>query len=309
MKKIMVSLAGMMLMLAGCSSPNTDKEKTESTEDTAQVMQLEGYDKLTVAVSGTLYPSAYHNDNEELVGYNVSIVEAVAEKLGLDVEYMEIGVDGMLTAVKSGQVDVVAEGISPSEEQADGYLMSEPIKHSFTSVVVRKSDDSNIMSLADFDGKKAAGAATTNYMREAEALGAEAVVYDNATADQYILDIENGRTDFIPNDYYIQTIVMANFEDTDAKVGNVFYNPNSSHFVFDAKSKALQEAFNEAIKEMREDGTLTQLSKEFYNGEDVSTEKEEINGIKLSELPTFKPDASPEEIKAAIEQSKKLAKQ
>ena len=146
----------------------------------------------------------------------------------------------------------------------------------------------------DFKGKKAAGEATTKYMAIAEAKGAEAVTYDNGTLEQYIADIHNGRTDFIPNDYYVQTIAIKNanklFPDFKTKVGNVFYNPSKAAFVLNKESVTLQEKINQVLEEMRKDGSLAELSKKFYEGEDVSTEKEEIGGMKLKDLPVVEVD-------------------
>jgi len=299
-RKLFLGIAASALFLGACGTDNTEEKTTDS--ETA----LEGKDSITVAVSGTLYPNAYHGENG-LTGYTVGIVDAVAEELGLDVEYMELGVDGMLTAAKSGQVDLIAEGITPSEDQASDYLISEPIKYSVSSIVVRESDNSGIYSLADFKGKKAAGGATTDYMQVAQMLGAEPVTYDNATNDQYFLDVQNGRTDFIPNDYFTQLVSVEFFEDMDVKVGNVFFNPDTSHFVFNKDQDELLEAFNKTIQKFREDGTLSDLSKEFYSGHDVSVKRDEINGIPFDEIPTLEPGASEEEIHSAIEKSLELA--
>lgn len=252
-----------------------------------RLQEIEKNGKIIVAISGTLYPANYYNDDKELVGYNVEIMNEVAKRLGVEVEYKEMGVDGMLTAVKSGQVDVVAEGLQPTSKQKEDFLIGEPIKHSFTSIIVRKKDDSGISSIEDFKGKKAAGGATTEYMRLAEQLGSELVTYDNASNDQYLLDVQNGRTDFIPNDYYLQSMSIEFFKDIDVKLGKVFYNPSTASFVYNKSSESLQEKIDSIIKEMKEEGLLKQYSETYFNGNDVSVEKEEIDGQKISELPVI----------------------
>ena len=122
----------------------------------------------------------------------------------------------------------------------------------------------------------------------AQQLGAEAVTYDNATSDQYLLDVQNGRTDFIPNDYYLQLMAIESFKDMDTKIGNVFYNPDTSSFVYSKEAKSLQEKVDEIIRAMKEEGLLTKYSKEYYMGHDVSEEKAEINGVKRTDLPVIK---------------------
>ena len=236
--------------------------------------------KIVVATSGAYYPSTFHSEVEGkdvLTGYDIEILRKVAEKLNLELEFKEMNTDGMLTAIKSGQADIVANDYDITPKREKEFLFSTPIK-----------------SLDDFKGKKAAGEATTKYMAIAEAKGAEAVTYDNGTLEQYIADIHNGRTDFIPNDYYVQTIAIKNanklFPDFKTKVGNVFYNPSKAAFVLNKESVTLQEKINQVLEEMRKDGSLAELSKKFYEGEDVSTEKEEIGGKKLKDLPVVEVD-------------------
>lgn len=256
-------------------------------QDDDSLSRVEERGHLIAAISGTLYPSGYYNEDKELVGYNVDIIREVASRLDLEVEFMEMGVDGMLTSAKSGQVDLVVEGVQPTKERASDFLIGEPIKYSFTSIVVREEDNSGIESIEDFAGKKAAGGATTNYMQIASQLGAELVTYDNATNDQYFLDVANGRTDFIPNDYYLQKTSIDFFSDLGVKLGNVFYNPSFSAFVYNSESHALQEAVDQVLLEMKEDGTLAEISATYFGGDDVSVEQEEINGIKVDDLPVI----------------------
>ncbi|XJS10153.1 transporter substrate-binding domain-containing protein [Aerococcaceae bacterium WGS1372] len=258
-----------------------------SAQEDDSLSRVEDRGHLIAAISGTLYPSGYYNEDNELVGYNVDIIREVADRLGLEVEFMEMGVDGMLTSAKSGQVDLVVEGVQPTKKRKEDFLIGEPIKYSFTSIVVREEDNSGIESIEDFAGKKAAGGATTNYMQIASQLGAELVTYDNATNDQYFLDVGSGRTDFIPNDYYLQKTSIDFFSDLGVKLGNVFYNPSFSAFVYNSESHALQEAIDEVLLDMKEDGTLAKISATYFNGEDVSVQQEEINGIKIDDLPVI----------------------
>jgi len=297
---LLILTALLTLILVACGNGGDTEETT--SESSPEAPLDDGV--LDVAISGTLYPNGYYNEDGELVGYNVEILEELANRLDVEIDFMEVGVDGMLSAVQSGQVDVVGEGLTPTEQQAEEYLLSEPIKYSFTSIVVRETDQSEIYSLADFEGKNAAGGATTTYMDVATYLGAEPVTYNNATNDQYFIDVANGRTDFIPNDYYSQIESVRQMgEDLGVRLGNVFYNPKTSHFMYNQNSTDLQEAIDNALTDMIDDGTMTSISETYYNGEDVSIEIDEVNGISVSDLPVIDPDASEEENQAEIEKS------
>ena len=184
----------------------------------------------------------------------------------------------MLTAVNSGQVDIANYSLEDDNKNVKKFLRSEPYKYSFTSMVVRDSDNSGISSWKDLKGKKAAGAASTKYMKIAKKMGAELVVYDNVTNDVYMQDLVNGRTDVIVNDYYLQKMAVAAVKDKyPVKINDGIYsNPYSTSFTFSLKNKVLQEKVNKAIKDMKKDGTLTKISKKFFAGQDV-TKKTKVN--------------------------------
>ena len=67
--------------------------------------------KLVVATSGTLYPTSFHSKEEELTGFEVEIIREVAKRLELDLEFSEMGLDGMFTSLNSGQVDLAVNDI------------------------------------------------------------------------------------------------------------------------------------------------------------------------------------------------------
>lgn len=143
-------------------------------------------------------------------------------------------------------------------------------------MVVRGSDNSGIYSWEDVKGKKAAGAASTNYMKIAKKLGAELVVYDNVTNDVYMSDLVNGRTDVIINDYYLQSIAVAFAKDKyDIKINEgVYANPYSASFSISLNNTVLRDKFNEAMDAMKKDGTLKKISEQFFAGQDVTEPKD-----------------------------------
>ncbi|MFP9084191.1 transporter substrate-binding domain-containing protein, partial [Enterococcus faecalis] len=105
-----------------------------------------------------------------------------------------------------------------------------------------------------------AGEPNTSYMRLAESYGAELVTYDNATNDQYLTDVANGRTDVILNDYYLQKMAVAALPDIPVKIlEDVYFNPNETGFLFAKDHQALQEKVDAVLAEMKEDGRLKEL--------------------------------------------------
>ncbi|MBG9917535.1 transporter substrate-binding domain-containing protein [Bacillus sonorensis] len=244
--------------------------------------QLKEKGKIVVATSGTLYPTSYHDTDtgkDKLTGYEVEVVREAAKRLGLDVEFKEMGFDGMLTAVNSGQVDAAANDITMTKDRQKKFLFSKPYKYSYGTAIVRKKDLSGIRTLDDLKGKKAAGAATTVYMDIARKYGAEEVIYDNATNEQYLKDVANGRTDVILNDYYLQKLALAAMPDLDLTIHPDFkYYPHQQGLIMKKGNTGLKEQFDQTIKDMLKDGTIKKISKTFFGGADVS-KKQDIDFI------------------------------
>lgn len=232
-------------------------------------------DTWTVATSGTLYPTSYHDSKtKKLTGYDVEVVRAVAKGLHKKVKFKEYNVDGMLTAVKSGKADMAVDDFAISPTRTKSYRMSTPIKHSFNALIVRKSDNSGINSWKDIKGKKAAGEAGTGYQRLSQQLGAKLVNYDNVSNDVYTRDVASGKTDFIMNDYYLQKLALAAEPNSGLKIKkNMYFTTNEDGkgegIVMNKKDAKLQQQVNGELKKLRKNGTLSKLAKKYY-GADVT---------------------------------------
>lgn len=262
-------LAASTLLLAACGGD----EDTATEEKTAwDEIQEEG--TLTVATSGTLLATSFRDaESDELTGFEVEVAREVANRLELDIEFKEMGFDEMLTSVQTGQVDIAANDIEITEDRAEEFTFSTPVKYSYGTAVVRKDDLSGISSLEDLEGKKAAGASTSIYMEIARSYGAEEVTYDNASNEVYLRDVSIGRTDVILNDYYLSTFGVAAFPELNITIHpDIKYAPSDVGLVMNKDNEELAENVNRVLDEMLEDGTITEISEEFFGGADVSVE-------------------------------------
>ena len=265
-KLFVVAFATVFLVACGA--------KTKESGD-ASLSKVEEKKILTVATSGTLFPSSYYNDKNELVGYDIDIAKEVAKRLDLKIEFKEYNVDGQIASLDKGETDFAANDFGlTAEDRKKKFSLSTPIKYSFTSLIVRKSDDSGIHSLDDLKGKKAAGEPNTSYMKFAEKMGAIPVTYDNATNDQYLTDVANGRTDVIINDYYLQKMSVGALPNIPVKIlDGLYFDPSESGFLFKKESDKLREKVDSTLEEMKKDGTLAKISNTYF-GEDVSVKSD-----------------------------------
>lgn len=256
-------------LLAGCSNGDQTEEASE-TKSAWDEIQEEG--SLKVATSGTLLATSFRDEeSDELTGFEVEVVRELGERLDLEIEFTELGFDEMLTSVNTGQIDIAANDIEITEDRLDNFIFSTPIKYSYGTAVVRKDDLSGIQTLEDLKGKKAAGASTSIYMEIARDYGAEEVTYDNATNEVYLRDVSIGRTDVILNDYYLSTFGVAAFPELNITIHpDIKYAPSEVGLVMNKDNEELAENVNKVLQEMLEDGTISEISAEFFGGADVS---------------------------------------
>ena len=276
LSKIIMSLLllSMMVVLAACGASSDTKKESGSKTTTWENIQKKG--EIVVATSGTLYPASFHDsDSNELTGYEVEIMNELGKRLNLKINYVEMGLDGMLTSLNSGQADLAVNDIEITPEREEKFTFTEPYKYSFGTAIVRKSDHSGIESLEDLKGKKAAGAATSVYMQVGRDYGAEEVIYDNVTNDVYLRDVSIGRTDVILNDYYLQKLALAAFPEFEIMIHpDIKYHPNVQAIIMKKGNDELLKQVNTVLADMHADGTISELSKKFFGGEDVSVEQD-----------------------------------
>ncbi|QXE02476.1 transporter substrate-binding domain-containing protein [Terribacillus sp. DMT04] len=278
MKKRVFILCSLLfvLVLSACGASD-DKESDQQAADDKVWENIKETGKITVGTSGTLYPASYYPEgSDEISGYDVEVVKEIAKRLDLEVEFKTSDFNNMLASVQNGRVDMAANDIGITDERKEKFAYSEPYKYSYTTMIVRKDDLSGIESLSDLKGKKAGGEATTGYSKIAERLGAEVVAYGNTTNDVYLRDVDNGRTDLIINDYYLQSLALQAFPDFNITIHPDFKFDGSANAVIMSNDAAeLKAQVDKVLGEMKEDGTLTELSKKFFDGADVSKEPEE----------------------------------
>ena len=116
-----MALAGTMLTGCGSTASNTTtddsaaKDNTAAT-DTAADFKLATDGKLTMATNAYFEPWEYY-DGENIVGIDPEVAQAIADKLGLELEIMDLDFDSIITAVSAGKADMGMAGMTVTEER------------------------------------------------------------------------------------------------------------------------------------------------------------------------------------------------
>jgi cystine transport system substrate-binding protein len=288
--KLLLTLIVISMIMSACGDAGEDNNSSgEQTVTDDKWTEIQEAGEIVVGTSGTLFAASFYDgegkSEDQLTGYDVEVMREVANRLDLDISFEIMGIDSMLPAVNSGRIDVAANDIEATDKRKEEFNFSDPYKYSYSTMVVREEDNSGIESLEDLEGKKAGGGATTIYSQIAEHFGAEVITYGNAPNEAYLRDVNNGRTDVVVNDYYLQKFGVAEFPDFDIHLHpELKFHPNEQAAIMPKGADELTAQVNNALAEMREDGTLTELAETFYE-EDASQELEgdfiEIEGLDL----------------------------
>lgn len=260
------AVAGLAVTLSACSSGSTGSD-SGSTDSASALDRVTEAGVLVVGTEGTYRPFSYHEGGAgDLTGYDIDVVTAVAEKLDLDLEFEETQWDGIFAGLEAGRFDIIANQVSINPEREEQYTMTEPYTVSPGVVIVAK-DNTDIASLEDLEGKTTAQSLTSNWYKVAESAGATVEGVEGWA--QAIELLEQGRVDATVNDKLTFLDYMKQKPDAAIKVVDETEDPSRNAFALKKGSDDLADAINEALDELRADGTLAEISEKYF-GEDVS---------------------------------------
>ena len=265
MKKIIAVLLS-LLILCACSGKDAGGGETAKSE--LDLIKEKG--KIVVAMEGTWQPFTYHNDQGELVGFDVEVAKYIADYIGVDVEYVEGEWDGLLMGVSSGRYDMLVNGVGATDERKQTYDFSDAYAYD-RSVVMVKADNEDIKSLDDLNGKTTANTISSTYAAIAEQHGAKVQPVDDLT--QTIELLKQGRIDATLNAEVVYGDYVKTTGDTDIKIA--CYTGITQDIAIPMKkgSSELVRVVNEAISQARADGTLKALSEKYF-GTDITTKQD-----------------------------------
>ena len=272
-----VMAAAGVLTLAGCSSNSGSSAAASGAASSAastgaadQLAAIQANGKLVVALEGAWQPWSYHDESDTLVGYDVEVSRAIAEKLDVEPEYVESDWDSLFAGLDAGRFDIVCNGVEVTDERAKTYDFTTPYGYIHTALAVRK-DNEDIKSFEDLKGKTTANSLASTYMELAESYGATVQGID--TLEETIQLLTAGRIDATLNADVSFYDYLNVHPDADFKL--VAQTEDASHVAIPVRkgddSASLLEAINTAIDELRADGTLKALGEKYF-GQDISSE-------------------------------------
>ena len=247
MKKRIISIcmtAMMMVSMVACGSSEQPEQKPEGEKQQEQQGEQStlDYDKIVVGLDDTFAPLGFRDEQGNLVGVDVELMEATGEIMGIPFELQPIDWSMKETELANKNIDMIWNGYTITEERKQKVAFSQPYLNNRQVVVTMA--DSDINTLADLAGK---------------------------TNDQCLMDLEAGRTDAVVADEVIIRYYVSKKGEEKYKILEEDFGKEEYGIGVRQEDTALLEALNVALDELKENGTTKEISEKWF-GSDIIME-------------------------------------
>lgn len=243
------------------SSEAASSEAASETE-TAELSTVEP-GKLIMSTNAAFPPYEMTTDSGEFEGIDIETAQAIADKLGLELQIDDMDFDAALLAVQQGKADMVMAGVTVTDERQNVMDFTDSYATGIQSIIVK--EDSDIASVDDLAGKKiGTQRGTTGYLYCSDDLGDENVVaYDNGLTAVQMLN--NGQVDCVVIDNApAKEFIAAN---PGLKLLDTAYVEESYAIGVGKGNTELKDAINTALEELKADGTLQAIVDKYITAE------------------------------------------
>ena len=246
---------------ASSTASSAASSEAASSSAVAELTTVEA-GKLTMATHATFPPYEMTTDTGAFEGIDVDTAQAIAEKLGLELQIDDMEFDAALLSVQQGKADIVMAGVTVTDERKAVMDFSDSYATGIQSIIVPEGSD--IATPDDLAGKKiGTQRGTTGYIYCSDDFGDDAVVaYDNGLTAVQALN--NGQVDAVvidnaPAQEYVAAnpglvVLDTSYAEEDYAIGM-------------AKGSALEDAINAALEELKADGTLQSIVDKYITAE------------------------------------------
>ena len=264
-----LSVAALALTACGGSSSSVassvaSSASSEAASTSAAAGELTTVEagKLTMATNAAFPPYEMTTDAGEFEGIDIETAQAIADKLGLELQIDDMDFDAALLSVQQGKADIVMAGVTVTDEREAVMDFSDSYATGIQSIIVPEGSD--IASPDDLAGKKiGTQRGTTGYIYCSDDFGDDNVVaYDDGLTAVQALN--NGQVDAVVIDNAPAKEFVA------ANPGLVILDTSyaeEDYAIGMAKGSSLEDAVNAALKELKADGTLQSIVDKYITAE------------------------------------------
>lgn len=235
------------IVLVGCNSEKSEDAKTY------------------IIGTDAAYPPFEKQAADKIVGFDIDIINAIAEKTGIKIEVKHTGWDPLFEGIDTGTVDAGISAITITDVRKETYDFSDPYFEATQLIMVAK--DSNVASLQDLAGLKiGVQGATTGHIVVQEAFGktyAGIKAYEDTP--MAVDDLLLGRVDAVVADNAVLQEYLKVLNNDDFKlIKDSSFEIESYGMMVKKGNTEILAKLNEGLKKIKEDGTYDKIFQQYF---------------------------------------------
>lgn len=269
MKRIF-ALATALLMVLALAACGTQPTSTKPT-DAAPTEAVAAPELFVLGLDASFPPMGFTNDEGEIVGFDIDVAKAVCDKLGMELQCTPIDWAAKELELNSGNIDCIWNGMTVTEEREESMNLSDAYMANRQVIVVR--NDSDIKSIADLAGKKVAVQLDSSGQSALEASEIAASIGEIIKLEEYLtalMDVEAGNVDAVVIDEVVASYTILQNNKPLTILADEPLASEEYAIGFKKDNTDLRNKVNDALIELAKDGTLAQISTEWF-GSDITT--------------------------------------
>jgi ABC-type amino acid transport substrate-binding protein len=222
---------------------------------------------IRVGTEATYPPFEYRSEKNEIVGYDIDVVKALGAHLDKEVELVDMSFDGLIPALLTGKIDMIAAGMTNTEERRKKVDFSD-VYYEIENAFVTKSENENISKIEDLADKVATvqiGTAQDIFITNTK-LPKEIKRFQKN--DDALREVLLGRSDFCVVNLTVANAYLRNNDAFGSTLKIAFRNfihkqGEGIALAIPKGDTTFQEAINKAMDEMKKSGELSELKKKY----------------------------------------------
>ncbi|GJL81563.1 MAG: amino acid ABC transporter [marine bacterium B5-7] len=226
--------------------------------------------KLKIGTEGAYPPFNNLEADGSLVGFDVDIARALCEEMKAECEFVTQDWDGIIPALQAGKFDAIIASMSITEERMKKVDFTNKYYNTPPAVAAPKDSDIKGSSVADLAGKTIGVQGSTTHSNYAEATYVDSEIKQYPTADEYKLDVANGRLDAVVDDIIVLKEWLDSEDGACCKiVGTITPDPEihglGAGIAIRKGETELAEKFNAAIDAIRANGKYKEINDKYFD--------------------------------------------
>lgn len=224
--------------------------------------------KLIMGTSADYKPFEYVDtaNSDEIIGYDIDLANMLADEMGYEIEIKDMEFSGLISALKTGQIDFVLSAMTPTPERQKNVDFSD-VYYTAKDMIISTSK-SGIQSEKDLDGKTV-GVQLGSIQQDAAEELSKSIQLKVDTRDripELIQDLQNGRFDAIIIENTVANGYLSKNDELQGNTMNVNEEDAGSAVAL-PKDSELTSEFNDALKKLKDAGELDKLAEKWFDGE------------------------------------------